>query len=126
RDNRNWQRKLFARNVDQLTAIAPEYSWFIYPLLLAGLLLAGSAADPQPRRPLWILLSALLLYPVGYLFLHVLDRFLHPVPILLLLIGGFTVAAATRTAFWAGWGRGWILMAAIAATFMYDPANHLD
>ena len=35
-------------------------------ILIAAALCAGSAGDPSPRRPGFILLSAVLLFPIGY------------------------------------------------------------
>ncbi len=123
---RQYQFKLWERNIAQTRKLLSEATWLLYPLLLVSLLLAGSRLDFQPRRPLAILICMLWLYPIGYWSLHVLDRFLAPMVILLLILGAAAVQAATMSRFWSGWERGWIPGAVLCGSFIYTPVTELD
>src|SRR4029453_19255030 len=85
------------RNWRQIVDICSRrFTPLIWPILIAAVVCACTAADPPPRRPGFILVSALILYPVGYYLLHVYPRFLIPMCVLLLLIGAWVIAAVAR------------------------------
>ena len=126
RENRLYQYRQWEQNLTAVRKLLDDATWLFYPLMLLSLVLPFSAADPQPRRPAWLLAAALWLYPLGYLFLHVLDRFLAPMSLLLLVLGIFAVHAASRSGFFAAWGRPVLLAALVAFSFLYTPITSLD
>ncbi|NQU09932.1 hypothetical protein HQ590_04010, partial [bacterium] len=126
RPNRLFQYKLWEKNVAQLRSIGESATWLFYPILLAGVFLAASRADPAPHRPFWAVFAALVIYPLGYLFLHYEERFLYPVVMLLLVIATFAVDRAVKSQFWRGWGHGWLPMLIVGISFVYHPVVLLD
>ncbi|MGH7215287.1 MAG: hypothetical protein ACREIT_11040 [Tepidisphaeraceae bacterium] len=113
-------RKNRERNYKNIVAINEGFTWLMWPILIGAAVACFSGADPQPRRPTFILLSVLLLYPVGYYFLHVEQRFLMVTCVLLLVLGVFLIGA-TGNAFDFGPVRRVLASGALCATFLYNP-----
>jgi hypothetical protein len=103
-----------------------RFTWAFWPIVVVGGLVAVSRADPSPRRPGLIVVVALLLYPVGYYLLHIEERFLSPVCVLLLMLGAFVIGSLSDTLA-IGPVRRVLATALLAFTFLYnpkwDPAN---
>ncbi len=82
-------RALLARNLSELGAIALRFSPLAGVVAALTILLAGSTRDPPSRRPAAVLACAALVCPAGYLVLHLRDRFLSTLCVLLLVLGTF-------------------------------------
>jgi hypothetical protein len=115
------QLDLIGRNLTASEKIAESFTGFWQGILLAGIVLAASRADPRPRRPALALAAALVLYPTGYYFVHTETRFYFLVALLLLIIAAYAVhliAAALKL----GPVRRGIVMLIVCASFAHDPA----
>lgn len=118
-------RSLVLRNLADLRAILRRFSALAAVVLAAALLLAGSRVDPPPRRPALILVLATLVYPSAYIALHMRDRYLCVLCVLLLVLGAFAVDAL------GGWledGHRWrarLAAAALCASFLWTPVQVL-
>jgi hypothetical protein len=125
RTNFRYQLDLIARNSNDLWEALNHYTWLALPLMLLGIVLAASSADPAPRRPIRLVTIAMVLYPIGYLLLHAVDRFFSPMSIMMLIIGAAGVQAACRAIGWA-WGRGSLVMVFICSSYLLFPPYDLN
>lgn len=115
-------RGMVRDNLAELAAILLRFSPLAAVVAAATALLAGSRLDPAPRRPVAILALAALVCPAGYVVLHLRERFLSTVCVLLLCLGAFAVHALR------GWAEGWRARAAAAvlfASFLVTPLRAL-
>jgi hypothetical protein len=108
-----------ARNRSGIVKICEGFTWLLWPIVIAGVVLAGSGAEPTDRRPGLVIVTALLLYPIGYYLLHVEQRFLSIECVLLLMLGAFVIARAS-VAFRIGPVRRAIAMALLCASFLWS------
>lgn len=105
-----------------------ELEWatpWCYPILLVAFLIALSRADLLPRRPGLILFAGILLYPCGYLFLHIERRFMTPLCLLVLLAAGYAIGRAAARGLLSGWWRPALAAAVVGWTFYANPTLHL-
>ncbi len=95
---RNWDhfKKNLDRNYQVLLKLLDSYSALVYFVLIGALLVAGSIREPKETFSNGILAIALLLYPCGYLVLHMEPRFFWILPMLLVVFGATIPAALAR------------------------------
>jgi hypothetical protein len=115
---------LVRANAASLAATVQGFSMLALPIVAASVLLVASRFDPPPARPAWTLLSAGLLYPAGYLALHLRDRFLVIMGVLLLLLGAFCVVALCRALQTGPLGRA-VALAVLCLSFLPAPISGL-
>ena len=108
-------RALVSRNLAELAAIALHFSPLAGVVAVLTVLLAGSHRDPPPRRHAAILALAALVLPAGYLVLHLRERFLSTLCVLLLALGTFAVGALRS---WLDGDRRWRGSLAAALLFL--------
>ncbi|HEV7300212.1 MAG TPA: hypothetical protein VGN72_12655 [Tepidisphaeraceae bacterium] len=125
-ENRQWMQRNVSRNFDALMKQIEWMTPWCYPILLLGGLLVLSRADLRPRRPGFILATAFLLYPCGYLVLHIERRFLAPVGLLMLLMVAYLIGRAAARGLLSGWWRRGIAAAVVGATFIGNPWDSLE
>lgn len=125
-EDRQYLRTQVIRNYDRTIAILHRHTAWVYPLLLAAGLIAMSRADLRPRRPGLILAAAILVYPLGYFILHIEERFLTPLILLLLIAGMYAIGRAARKGLLNSWWRRSIAAAALGATFLSHPIDSLE
>jgi hypothetical protein len=118
---RNWDhfKKNIQRNYKALLKLLDSYSIFVYFIAVGALLVAGSAAEPTSRRPHAIVAVALLLYPCGYLLLHLEPRFFWILPTLLVVLGASVPAAFSQSVLLRGNLNRLLLTLLAAASFAY-------
>lgn len=118
-------RALLLRNLAELAAFAQHFSPLAGVVAALTLLLAGSRRDPPPRRPAAILALAALVLPAGYVLLHLRERFLSALCVLLLVLGTFAVGTLRS---WldgdARW-RGRLAAALLCGSFLLAPIGAL-
>lgn len=107
-----------------LEVMERQTAW-LYALLVVVLLTAGTRADLRPRWPGFILAAALVLYPVGYFVLHVEERFLVILPLLVLMGAAYAIARAGARGLMNGWWRRDIAVAVVGLTFLWHPLEML-
>gem|GEM_PF-1551000 len=125
-EDREYLWKQVKRNFDQATAVLGRYTPVLYPILVIAGLVALSRADVRPRRPGLILAAGILLYPLGYLVMHIERRFLTPVVLMALIAGMYAVARASRKGLMSGWWRRSLAAAVLGYTFVSFPLESLD
>lgn len=114
------EAKLCWTNFKQLLVDCQEAS-----LLSIGFLLAYAIwgmSGQSVRIPSMFVLLTLLIYPAGYILLTLQDRYLWPVILLLVLIGG-VVVDAVNSAQWASRAARNTLTAAFAISFLLFPVR---
>lgn len=115
-------RGLVARNVGEVGAIALRFSPLAGLVAAMALLLAGSHLDPLPRRPVAIAALAALANPAGYVVLHLRERFLSTLCVLLLVLGTFAVGLLRA---WPARWRMRVAASALFASFLLAPVASL-
>jgi hypothetical protein len=118
-------RGLVSRNLAELAAFARHFSPLAGVVAVLSLLLAGSHRDPPPRRPAAILALAALVLPAGYVVLHLRERFLSALCLLLLVLGCFVAAALGS---WLGADGRWrsrLAVALLCGSFLPAPTGAL-
>ncbi|MET0556380.1 MAG: hypothetical protein ABW221_25305 [Vicinamibacteria bacterium] len=116
-------RGLVRRNLAELAAIALHFSPLAAVVAVLTALLAGSRRDPLPRRPAALLALAALVLPAGYVLLHLRERFLSALCVLLLVLGTFAMGVLRS---WVGerW-RTDLAAAVFFASFLAAPVGAL-
>lgn len=125
REERAHFRGLVARNLFELAAMALRFSPLAGVVAALTLLLAGSQRDPPPRRPAAILALAALVCPAGYIVLHLRERFLSALCVLLLVLGTFVAGVMGE---WLGptsRARGRLAAGLLLASFLVAPLGSL-
>jgi hypothetical protein len=118
-------RGLVARNLSELAAIVLRFSPLAGVVVALTILLAGSHRDPPARRPAAILALAALVCPAGYLVLHLRERFLSALCVLLLVLGAFVAGVIGD---WLGpkeRARGRLAAGLLLASFLVGPVGWL-
>lgn len=124
-DERAHFRALVTRNLSELWAIALRFSPLAGVVAALTVLLAGSHRDPTPRRPAAILALAAVVCPAGYLVLHLRERFLSTLCLLLLVLGTFAAAALIGWLDPDGRRRGRLAAVLLFASFLVAPVGSL-
>ena len=114
-----------SRNLAELAAIALRFSPLAGVVAVLTVLLAGSHRDPPPRRPAAILALAALVFPAGYVVLHLRERFLSTLCVLLLVLGTFAVGALRSWLDGDGRWRGSLAAALLFVSFLVAPIGAL-
>jgi hypothetical protein len=118
-------RALVAGNLSELAAIALRFSPLAGVVAALAVLLAGSRHDPPPRRPAAILALGALVWPAGYVVLHLRERFLSPLCVLLLVLGTFAAGGLIGWLDTDGRRRGRFAAALLFASFLLGPIGTL-
>ncbi len=108
------------RNWRGIATFGERFTWLFWPILVAAVVCCASRADPFPRRPGLIVVLALLLFPVGYYLLHVEERFLSALCILLLMTAGFVIGSVSES-LGIGFVRRTLAVLFVAWTFIGNP-----
>jgi len=124
-EHRPFLRQKIERNYQALLEDLQRHTTWLYPLLAAALLLPLSRADLRPTRPGLVLAAAILIYPCGYLLLHIEGRFLTPLVLLLLLAGLYVIVRASARGLLSGWWRRCLAAALLGCTFISHPMESL-
>ncbi len=124
-ENRAFVWTNFTRNSTEALAVCEWFTPWCLPILLAAALIAFARAELQPRRPGVVLLIALVLYPLGYCFLHIERRFMTAEALLMVMSAGYAIARARRRGLLLH-GIGPVLAAAaVGYTFVGNPYQNL-
>ncbi len=116
-----YEARLAAANLKDLSVIWLESSILSIALLLAYALWGMSA---PPKRVYWPLpVLTILTYPLGYLLITVVERYMWPATLLFVLAGGTVVEAALRSGRMSSAARK-TLAAAFAISFLLLPARN--
>ncbi|HET9317815.1 MAG TPA: hypothetical protein VFQ51_19630 [Vicinamibacteria bacterium] len=87
---------LVKQNLASIASIAQGFTLLALPITLAGIVLTASRFDRVPAYPVWTVVSAMLVYPTGYVVFHLRDRFLAIVCIVLLVVGALAAVTLAR------------------------------
>ena len=114
---------LIVSNTRGIFGFLQWYSALSIAILGISVFLAGTNLDPKPHRPLSLLMLAVVIYPLGYLPLHVETRFLSPMVFLLLLLGIFFIEMLPVNRI--GRFRRLMLIIFVCVTFLRSPVRSI-
>lgn len=117
------QLRITGANAENVLVILKWYSLLLGGAIVGGLLLCRGPLDPRPLRPLSVVMAAVLIYPVGYLFVFLENRYLAPPVLLLLPVGCLLLSAAQPQILTPARLR--LALAVFCLTVLSRPAIHL-
>lgn len=118
-DRAHFRRNL-ARNWREIVAVGQSFTLLFWPIVVAGIVSLFVAGDAALRRSGFVVLTALLLFPIGYSLLHVHARFLSLTCVLLLVVGAWAGATMLRGVR-HGPALRLVATASLCASFLYVP-----
>ena len=121
KENFRHQIRLVRHNTSKTIGMLEGYSPLAVPGLLAAMIVTFRRRTAPMHRAALLLIAAVFMYPVGYLFLHVEPRFLSLMALLILILGIFAIYRLCPT---PSPGR-CILITIFAVSFIVAPIRYL-
>jgi hypothetical protein len=92
----------------------------LWPILIGAVAATWRERMPGRRRTAVVVLAAVFVFPLGYVLLHLFDRFLSLPCILLLVLGAWLAATSVRSFHRGPWVRRVATMV-VCASFLFAP-----